>query len=70
MSVRQQPAKTCPSRSPEIFEGRGETAHLRSEIGGSLVLIQQVQPKQNHGGGDTDQAGSAGHQTPNLGSQR
>jgi hypothetical protein len=41
----------------EIFEGRGEIAHLRSEVGGSLVLIQQVQPEQNHGGGDTDRGG-------------
>jgi hypothetical protein len=44
----------------EIFEGRGEIARLRSEVGGSLVLIQQVQPEQNHGGGDTDREGSAG----------
>jgi hypothetical protein len=49
----------------EIFEGRGEIAHLRSEVGGSLVLIQQVQPEQNHGGGDTDREGSAGR-APDL----
>jgi hypothetical protein len=53
----------------EIFEGRGEIAHLRSEVGGSLVLIQQVQPEQNHGGGDTDREGSAGR-APDFGSQR
>jgi hypothetical protein len=45
---RPRPAQAgrCALQVARDFAGRGETAHLRSEIGGSLVLIQQVQPER------------------------